>query len=275
MGIDLDQAIRAVEASAGALASFHDFDGSLAPLVGESRIFHRHPACRRVKAGRGRQCSACDLQACHRALATRPDGFWKLCHAGFIEWYAPIRSADRHHGALFLGPWRWEGREQPGWAFCPAAPAAGGGVDLPPVPDPDLRARCAALAGLLAAAIAERAGAPDRPAGGGRAARILRLVDERLRGPFALADLAAELGLSASRCGHVVRAELGLTFPALLEQRRMARARELLAATAEPVRVVAKRCGFAQPGYFSLRFRRATGVSPAVYRATPRRAADS
>jgi len=100
----------------------------------------------------------------------------------------------------------------------------------------------------------------------GRRERILRLVDERLHGPFPLTDLAAELGLSPSRCGHVVREEFGLTFPALVDGRRLEQARRQLLATDAAVAVVAHRCGYASPSYFARRFRQATGQSPEAFR---------
>lgn len=265
--MDLRAAIAAVEASTGAAVCFHDFDGAVAAAVGEGRISHRGPVCARAKAAAGGRCTTCDLHASQARLARDPDGFWKLCHAGLLEAYVPLRAGGRNLGALFLGPWRWEGREQPAWAMLQdGPPLAVRGAACGPPPDGDGRARCLALARLLAAAVAAAVAAAGEAGRVGRRERILRLIDERLHGPFALPELAAELGLSPSRCGHVVRAELGRTFPALLEERRLAQARRLLLASTTPVARVASRCGFASASYFSRRFRRALGQTPEAFR---------
>lgn len=264
--MDLRSAIAAVEAATGGTVCFHDFDGSVAAVVGEGRISHRTPVCARAKAAAGGRCTACDLHASQARLTREPDGFWKLCHAGLIEAYVPLRSGGRNLGALFLGPWRWEGRESTAWAMRQDGPSLDvRGSACGPTPDADSRARCLALARLLAAAVAAAAGARD-VGRVGRRERILRLIDEHLHGRFTLRQLAAELGLSPSRCGHVVRAETGRTFPALLEERRLAQARGLLLASTTPVARVAARCGFASASYFARRFRRAVGLAPEEFR---------
>lgn len=264
--MDLRSAITAVEASTGATVCFHDFDGSVATVVGESRISHRNPVCARAKGMAGGRCTACDLHASQARLTRDPDGFWKLCHAGLLEAYVPLRAGERNLGALFLGPWRWEGRETPSWAMLQEGPpVAVRGTACGPPPDGDGRARCLALAQLLAAAVAAAAAAAETGRVG-RRERILRLLDERLHGPFTLPQLAAELGLSPSRCGHVVRAELGRTFPALLQERRMGQAQRLLLASTIPIARVARRCGYASASYFASRFRRAVGLTPEEFR---------
>lgn len=264
--MDVAEAIAAVEASTGGVVCFHDFDGTIAAVVGERRIRHHHPVCVRAKAIASNRCIACDLHLSQAQLAEQPDGFWKLCHAGYVEAYVPLRAAGRNLGALFLGPWLWEGRESPTWALCQSGPRLASRTGaVPPTPAPDDRTRCLALARLLAAQIAIAAVEQgdtrlDRPQ------RILRLIDERLHGAFHLADLAAELQLSPSRCGHVVRAELGATFPALVDRRRLEQARRQLLATDASVTDIARRCGYASAGYFIRRFRQATGQTPEAFR---------
>lgn len=260
--MDLTDAIAAVEASTGGRVCCHDFDGSVAAVVGESRIQHRLPSCARAKRDDGTRCTAFDLHACQQRLAAAPDGFWKVCHAGILEAYVPLRSGGRNLGALFLGP--WHRTAPPPGALVEAGPPAAAATAPPPAPPAAELARILALARLLAAAVS--AAAAGIVADGGRRGRILRLVDEGLHGRFRLGDLAAELGLSPSRCGHVVRAETGLTFPALLESRRLERARRMLVNSPLTAAEIAIRCGFADDGHFHRRFRAAAGCTPGEYR---------
>ena len=268
--MDISAAIQAVEAACGASVCFHDFDGSLAPLVGERLIRHQHPVCRRAKERASARCLECDLHACQAHLERDEGGFWKVCHAGLLEAYVPVRDGGRNLGALFLGPWRWSGHDAPaGLLIQPGPRLPGNPAALTAAPDAGLRARHLALARLLAAAVARAAvAAPavsmDRPT------RILRLVDEHLHGPYALRDLARALGLSASRCGHLVRAEFAMTFPALVEQRRLAQASRQLIATTDTVTRVAQRCGFASTSYFVRRFRLAHDQTPEAFRRLAR-----
>lgn len=264
--MDVRAAIIAIEEATGGGVCFHDFDGSIAAVVGDGRVRHHHPVCVQVKAKAGGRCAACDLHASQARLAREPEGFWKLCHAGLVEAYVPVRTAERNVGAVFLGPWRWEGSESPAWAMCQGGPRPGvRTASVAPAPAAEARRRILVLTRLLAEAVAKAVHAAGTVRVG-RRERILRLVDERLHGPFPLAGLAVELGLSPSRCGHVVRDEFGLTFPALVDGRRLEQARRQLLATTDPVAQVARRCGYASASYFAKRFRRATGQSPEAFR---------
>lgn len=264
--MDVQAAIIAIEDATGGAVCFHDFDGAIAAVVGDGRIRHRHPVCVQVKAKAGGRCAACDLHASQTQLAREPEGFWKLCHAGLVEAYVPLRAGGRNFGAVFLGPWRWEGSEIPAWAMCQGGPRPGvRTTSVAPAPAAEARRRILVLARLLAEAVANAALAAGAVRVG-RRERILRLVDERLHGPFPLTDLAAELGLSPSRCGHVVRDEFGLTFPALVDGRRLEQARRQLLATDGAVAQVARRCGYASASYFAKRFRQAIGQSPEEFR---------
>lgn len=81
-----------------------------------------------------------------------------------------------------------------------------------------------------------------------------------------LEDLAVRSGLSASRLAHLFRAQAGLTPQQFQEQQRLARARQLLERTSQPVGSIAAEVGFDNPFYFTLRFKRDTGLSPRDWR---------
>jgi AraC-like DNA-binding protein len=131
-----------------------------------------------------------------------------------------------------------------------------------------LEAECL-LPGLLST-LARRHGrarpADERVPGAARIAGVVRerLADE-LREPPALADLAAELGLSRFGLLRAFRDATGMPPYAWLAQYRVARARALLDAGHRPAEV-ASLVGFADQAHLTRWFRRVLGVTPGAYR---------
>ncbi len=102
-------------------------------------------------------------------------------------------------------------------------------------------------------------------------------LDERLRAaldllmrclhePLSIPRLAQAAHLSPSRFAHLFRAQLKTTPQQFIEGQRLTRARQLLESTDLRVSEVAAAVGFANPFYFTLRFKRTYGASPAAYR---------
>lgn len=99
--------------------------------------------------------------------------------------------------------------------------------------------------------------------------RVQAVVDfacGHLADKVTMETLTAEGGLSASRLTALFRAQVGLTPQQFLEQQRLARARQLLARTSHSVGSIAAEVGFENPFYFTLRFKRQTGLSPRDWR---------
>lgn len=112
----------------------------------------------------------------------------------------------------------------------------------------------------------EKAGRPDR-VGDPRIGRALAYLEDHLADKVLVDDVAAAVGLSPSRLAHLFRQETGQTLQVALETRRMQVAADLLDRTSFPVKQIAARVGFESPFYFSQRFRRWAGRSPAQFRA--------
>ncbi|MBO0812129.1 MAG: helix-turn-helix domain-containing protein [Microlunatus sp.] len=94
----------------------------------------------------------------------------------------------------------------------------------------------------------------------------LELIDDALGGDLDVARLAAASSLSASRFAHLFRSQLGVSPQQFVERRRLESAARLLDLDARPIGAIAAEVGFADPLYFSTRFRRWFGVSPRAYR---------
>lgn len=99
-----------------------------------------------------------------------------------------------------------------------------------------------------------------------RIRQSLDFISEHLAEPLTAARLASHCGLSPSRFAHLFRAQIRETPQRYLELQRLARARQLLEFTQEPVRHIAQQVGFESPFYFSLRFKQHHGVSPRDWR---------
>lgn len=87
--------------------------------------------------------------------------------------------------------------------------------------------------------------------------------------PCSVATLARRVGCSPSHLAHLFRAQIGTAPLAWLEERRLARVRQLLLATDWPLKRIAADCGFADAEHLSRRFRARQGASPGAWRRRP------
>ncbi|MFO6445926.1 helix-turn-helix domain-containing protein [Erythrobacter sp. NE805] len=129
-----------------------------------------------------------------------------------------------------------------------------------------------AIAGL----IATRDGAPE-PAGAERIylspprlKRVIEFIEANLHESIGLGDLAEAAGLSANHFLRVFKLATGETPYHYLRNRRLERARRLLADDAIPLAQLALECGFANQAHFTAAFTRELGISPGRYRRTVR-----
>ena len=97
-------------------------------------------------------------------------------------------------------------------------------------------------------------------------ARVSEFVRVHLSEEIGVSDIAASVGLSPSRLSAVLRQQIGVSPRDFLEAERMKLASELVALTNMPIQNIASRVGIRSPFYFSLRFKKAFGVSPTEYR---------
>jgi AraC family transcriptional regulator len=100
--------------------------------------------------------------------------------------------------------------------------------------------------------------------------RATELIDARLGGTLALAELARECQLSVAQFSRAFRHSTGMPPHRYLTDRRVERARLLLLHSDLPLADVAVKCGFADQSHFTKVFRRWTGVSPGSLRTAPR-----
>jgi AraC-like DNA-binding protein len=100
---------------------------------------------------------------------------------------------------------------------------------------------------------------------------VRAFIDRHFARALPVDALAARAGLSTFHFIRRFRAAFGSTPHQYLRARRLERARELLVTTPWPVTEICAAVGFSSLGSFSSLFRRATGETPAGYRARHRR----
>ena len=109
-------------------------------------------------------------------------------------------------------------------------------------------------------------------AGGGSRALVqvqqLRdLVERRFREQPSVAELAASIGITPTQLNRVCQKVLGHSALAVLHARLSLEAQRELAYTTLSIKQVALDLGFADAGYFTRFFQRATGLTPSAWRA--------
>ncbi len=127
---------------------------------------------------------------------------------------------------------------------------------------------------LLDALLALHGGRPQKPVQGGLAGwqlrRITAFMHEHAHQDVALDELAALAGLSAKHFARAFRQSTGVPPHRWLIEKRIERAKALLAAGELGLAEIAQACGFADQSHFTAAFRRGTGVTPGAFRQAAR-----
>lgn len=121
----------------------------------------------------------------------------------------------------------------------------------------------ALLATLAEESLADAAKPEDR---GQHLQRLDALVAEHVTDGWSAADYASALHLTTGHLNRIVRGATGQSLTRYLETAVMTEACRMIAFTRLPLAEIAYRLGFADPSYFSRRFRAAMGQTPSAYR---------
>ena len=256
IGAEISVLLHACSRTLGMRVIFRDFL-DLAGLD-QTQRWHLDPACMRVKEDpvRLRGCVAFCAGRAINELARLPSGRVHTCPFGHTEIAVPVLLRGQYLGLIYAGP-LWTAATPPPYPGLIVA-------------DPAWIADRRLLLRSLALQIAEHLDRHITGRGGDRRGRILAFVERRVGHELALADLAAHLGLSSSRCGHLVKELFGSTFPTLVRNLRLTLAMRRLQESDDTVAAIAKRLGFRDGGYFARVFRREQGCTPQEYRRRQR-----
>jgi transcriptional regulator GlxA family with amidase domain len=104
-----------------------------------------------------------------------------------------------------------------------------------------------------------------------RVRRALLLMEQNLARPIPIAEVAAELGVSARQLERLCRQHAGAGPASLYRQLRMRYANWLIVNSDRSVTDIASEAGFADCAHFSRQFKDAYGLSPSTRRQQPQR----
>jgi AraC family transcriptional regulator len=123
----------------------------------------------------------------------------------------------------------------------------------------------AALAACLVhrhSSVAREADQHSRGMSGHRLRQVLSYIEDNLGADLSLKDIAAAAGLSVSHCKTAFRMSVGLPVHQYVIQRRVERAKQLLAEGRLSTSQIALETGFAHQSHLAYHLRRLHGVSP-------------
>lgn len=115
-----------------------------------------------------------------------------------------------------------------------------------------------------------RRGLESPPADEGLVGRCLGYIQEHYTEDFGVDDLARAVAVSPSYLFRVFKKTMGVTPMHVRNQVRVEKAKLLLCQSNRRVELVALEVGFGEVKHFSQLFKRATGVTPGVFRAQNR-----
>lgn len=95
--------------------------------------------------------------------------------------------------------------------------------------------------------------------------RALRIVEEELETPLRVADLAERCGYSENYFRQVFRQSVGMMPNAYINQRKIAKAKELMLYSEQNVTQIAEKLGYQSIHYFSRLFKKVSGITPTDY----------
>jgi AraC family transcriptional regulator len=129
-----------------------------------------------------------------------------------------------------------------------------------------------AMLTVIATQLLRLFGAANVAPKGGITGRQLRLVmdhvDAKLEHDLAVGDLANIAGLSEAHFSRAFKQTAGMSPQKFITERRLERAKRLLADTPDSLIHIALACGFSDQAHFSRSFQQAFGVSPSALRKT-------
>lgn len=107
-----------------------------------------------------------------------------------------------------------------------------------------------------------------------RVKSMLHWMEDHLREPITLKDIAAHVSLCPRTCQKAFQKYLHCSPMEYLQRRRIFAAAQRLSLSDDPITAIALDCGFSSPSYFAKQFKSQTGTSPKAYRSAVQQTAD-
>lgn len=95
----------------------------------------------------------------------------------------------------------------------------------------------------------------------------IEYISKNLNKKITVSDMSNYCLCSKSTLNHMFGGAVGMTIPEFVAHQRVNRSKYLLMNKRLSIEEIGYRCGFSSPGYFSVVFRKQTGMSPMEYRS--------
>lgn len=95
--------------------------------------------------------------------------------------------------------------------------------------------------------------------------RVMKFVENHTAEPLTVAQVAAGVGYSPCYLSHLFKNKMGITLQEYISNRRIERAKELIALKRFNITEIADRLGYPNLQSFSRAFRKKTGLTPSQY----------
>ncbi|OGV54560.1 MAG: hypothetical protein A2X49_11120 [Lentisphaerae bacterium GWF2_52_8] len=270
--MDLASLLRYVENETGALIGVDAKHGAFFELeslrLTPDQYLHHGAYCRFVKLGGG--IMGCAVNKDHsRALARHGRRFQGVCPFGVWELACPVLCQGELAAVLYMGHFQKAGtpmKAPPGkrWTGKPLP-------EITPAKIAELHRWATFLVKHIVLDIEIWLGS-----GGGRNKKrgeafyiesSHRFIDCQFSKRIGLADLAETMRVNANYLGEILKKQHGKNFRQLLNERRVEEAKIYLQPQhALSISRVAAICGFDDSNYFSVVFKKHTGLTPSAFR---------
>jgi YesN/AraC family two-component response regulator len=242
-----------------------DIEGRFKNAIAPRHLIHESKLCQGIKEQHLRACWSFDRDQLSMEMKRRQDPFWKICHAGFAEWAAPLQHSGQMTAILCIGLFHLQTLDQQNIFKAEAIhrPLPHRALPLSPSQQIDMEHIGQLLISHLERWLQDHASSATHS----RQEQIQQFIHRHHRqNSVCLKDLSLELHLSEARVTQVLRDMFEQSFPELIESARSKSAKQMLTNTSLSIKVIADEIGYKDPNYFMRRFKRREGMTPSAFR---------
>jgi len=275
---ELLKLIEAFERRCGLKICLHDYSGKIVNYLGRKKYRHDNKYCDYVKEKTGlRKCLSFEMRKVQIMLTQYPDGFFKICHGGIIEYVMPIMKDANILGTMFIGSFRLKLLSglpdiivcKPDIEDLVSEPAMKLYEEIALIEKEDFK-DIEEIAKALKCRI-ETMIAKEEEIFVSHEEKIKWEIEKYIglncQKDINIQALAKHLCLSISRTGQIIKKLFDMTYPELLNKNRIKNAKILLASTSLSISETAYRCGFSDSAYFHRTFKKIEKTTPGKYKA--------
>lgn len=248
---------------------FHDNFQIFIKTIPVKHHNHDHSFCIDYKVNNLEKCIRFEGEVCTQKSLEHPEGFWKLCPASGTELYMPIINPLNkvRIGAMFVGIFKPIPLMELG-LVSPLKNFNQQQLQYLPELTPEKKKAVYSSALLIRSYIENKILSNQNTIEKSfeRKEQIIYFLKDNIKKPITLGDMAAFLKVSYSRAGQVIKENFKMTFPDLMTEIRIEKAKDLLSHSEMAIKQIALECGFKEAEYFHKIFKSIQNKTPQTYR---------